>query len=463
MSRLLPLSLVGFVLGVVVTGLLALWVLSGRLDQGLHHPLERVRSAESPPSRLHDADGDVLMDFRLVQPVEVEAPEAPPLLIEAFLVASPSAFYEPRARAATSRSLALHGALQGRAPTASPLSVELARVLLVSEPAGLQRRVREELLATRLDAETTVSERAAAWLDWVPLCHGRRGASAARRDCLGVDTGEWSAAEAASVAVAAARDLDLADDSDLLGAARDAVLERLVRRGLAGREAFAQRVATTGREPVDPCLEEVRSEVRRRVGEAWGQVLGVETQRDILLSDALERLAPDGRWLLASDDGSVIACRGAGSTGLRQAVRPPQPGDGVEQVAAWALAVSSAGRPAGARWTGSVRIGSRELPPHRPVARPPAMSPERAYGELLGLEPAERGMRTRAYGSVVAVIHPRMSGAVQLDDPGQAEELAARLSHRVTERRFPVPDGVEVVSVEGRLAVRMRDGGPLPR
>ncbi len=269
--------------------------------------------ASPEPSRLLAADGSEVTSFALVEAIE-PAEVVPPELVEAFLSAAEPSFYEARASRATPLVEALRRAAAGAAPSASRLSTELARLLLEDEPPGLRRRIREEILATRLDAEETAAARSLAWLEWVPLCDGHRGLQRAAADCLGVPVEAWGTGEIAAVAAAAAGGLDLADPSDVLVARRDAVVDRMiVQGGLDPVEAVRlpapkPRVAPRG---TDAWLREALAETRRRAGHVEPAPVVAWTHLRPSLQGRLEAIAQDGAWAaLDPRTGGILALGG---------------------------------------------------------------------------------------------------------------------------------------------------------
>jgi len=305
----------GVLSGVVLTGLVVASLLASTVTGDLPSDASPVFAHSSPhPSWLLAADGTKVLQFELVEVIE-PARVVPPELVEAFLFAAAPSFYEARATRATSLSEAVRRAASGRATSASRLSTELARLILDDEPPGLRRRVREEILATRLDAERSAAARALVWLEWVPLCEGHRGLQRAAEDCLGVPVESWRAAEIAAVAAAAAGGLDLSDPPDLLIARREAVLDKLILQGgLDPEEAvkLGPPVPRVSPRAGGAWLRRALAEVRRRGGAAEPRSVTAWTFLEPKLQDRLEAIAPAGAWAaLDPRTGGVVALGGA--------------------------------------------------------------------------------------------------------------------------------------------------------
>jgi len=330
-------GILGGLLCVALVGVLGL----SRATSGLTADLSSLSAWASPiESRILDASGAERATFRLVEASSWPGGDNDEL-VEAFLAASPPSFYEPRALAATSLGPALQRVLGGAAPPASPLSIELARWMLSSEPPGPARRLREDILSTSLDARVALSRRVVAWMDRVPLCLGRRGLERAARVCLGRPLDTLTLGERVTLAAAASARLDLAADRDVLEARRGLVLDTLVVRGrLDGLEAAAE----TARGVAVP---------RPSGSSAWAELVALgprhqlgrsnETRR-VSVSTALdwpiqEQLAASlgeagGFVVVRAEDGVVLA---VGGDVLRPLGSPGGPT--LLDMAAWAVGV----------------------------------------------------------------------------------------------------------------------------
>ncbi len=301
------------VLVVLVLGALALFHATGDLPADLSG-----LSAWSSPqeSRILDANGVERARFRLVEPSSWPTGEHE-ALVEAFLAASPPTFYEPRTLQATSLASALRRVLSGQGPPASPLSIEISRWLLSSEPAGPRRRLREDLLSTWLDAEVPVHRRVIAWMDRVPLCLGRRGLLKAARVCLGGSLDQLGLGDRVTLAAAAAWRLDLAGDRGVLEARRGLVFDTLVVRGrIRGDEAARQAdrgVLVPRPSGISAWIEFVGLGPRHRLGRSNdARAVTVRTTLDwSLQASLLESVAETGGFaVLDPRTGDVLALGG---------------------------------------------------------------------------------------------------------------------------------------------------------
>ena len=363
-----------------------------------------------------------------------DGPPPPSLLAEAFLAAAPPAFYEPRVDAATTLPGAVLRVARGRPSSASPLSLALARALLLDEGHGPRRQGREELLATALEGRTTVTARVDAWLQWVPLCRGRRGLARARQECLPPRNQGWTDADMATIAAAAAWGLDLAGDPHLLAARRDAVLEQLVRRGLVDAQS-ARSHALPGQAPPpasEDCLPQLLSDARRSSAASPSAAVRLESGIDGGVRALFTSHRVVAGLLLDPSDGVVRACRTAASAD-------------VSELAGHALAVATGGTPPGIRW----------LPRSEATPPPPSLDRLEAWNARLRMQ-ERSGLRWQLAGDRLLIVHPTLAGAVALRDPSQAEAFVAALVRLLPAGHALLPDDLEVVRSTDGLAVRPR-------
>lgn len=415
---------------------------SMRVARELPADLSAVASAGSAEtSVLRDREGRVLERFHLVESLGPRAVVSE-VFVDAFLAAASPAFYESRTDDAIPLARALLFAWRRELPTASPLSAELAALLLASERPGLVRRAREAILAARLDARTPLSVRVTAWLERQPLCWGRRGLREAAQRCIVVpekDRAELevgtSPGEAAVLAVAAAAGMDLVEDPALLQARRDGALQRLVAREWIEGEQVAAALRVRARRPETPgplvYAEEVVSQIRHTFDAFDPLVLDVKTP----LVAGLQRAADEdeglrgGSWVvLDARTGDVAAAGGDIWSGLdaptvRELVGIPLPSRLTALGLAEALtALASDGQWRSARWFGAINVlGSADdvLAPTPRVQSAPLL-PTTEAAVLRGRWPMEGDVAVhRADGLILALVRDHV--LVLRAGPGEAE------------------------------------------
>ncbi len=478
--------LVGFVSGVVVIGGAVLAMGAWLLVRGLPDDPMAVEAYRSPePSRLEASDGRSVAEFPMVEAVEPLRAD-PTLLVEAYLALHDGAFYEARVDRSLPLLPVVSGALRGERLLASPLSRAVARSLAAGTKAGTLRDLRTDLLAARLDGDSELHRRTAAYLQTLPLCHGRRGVVEALRACLGVtDAAAIGPAEAALLAAAAAFELDLADDLEVLEARAAAVLDRLtLQRRLDAEEATSTLALAMDRARSrrtsdralgeDPLVVSLTEETRRRFGMTLEPAplvlrttLRSEAQAGLLALSALR----GGTWVVVDPRvGAATAMGGDLSAPIDLAPDSPlsifvpgedTPGDRPPTVSdlvgglLGAVEALSGGPPGDAaprrlEPVTSLRVGERTHDVSRdgPVVRAFDAAPEDAWLALDAL-PREGRLRVAREGRLLVFAHPRAIGVLRGPEAAAMEALRlppSVLAAAPSEDEFGVPDGLWVAT-----------------
>ena len=441
--------------------------------------VESYRSAAD--SRLEAANGQLMAEFPLVESVEPLRIDST-LLVEAYLALQPGAFYEARVDRTLPVLPVVFGALRGERLLASPLSRAVADALTSSENRGALRDLRIDLLAARLDSTAELHERTAAYLQTLPLCHGHRGIVEALRRCLGA-TGvdPIGPAEAAFVAAAAAFDLDLSDDIDVLRARAAAVLDRLAlqrrldaERAPAALSEAVQRARVRRSVPrpagLDPLVVSLTEQTRRRFG------MGIEPTPIVISTTlrsetqagfgALPALA-DGTWVVVDPRDGTAAALGGDLVApvtlapdsllaafLPRGERRPTVSDLVGgllgAVEALGGVPSSEDGPRRLGAVTSLRLGARteDGPQDGPIIHPFEGAEEDAWLALERL-PREGRLRVAREGRVAVFVHPGALGVLLGSDRESVQEMqmpASLVPVTVTTDEFRVPDGLWVAT-----------------
>lgn len=421
--------------------------------------LAGVSSWSSPAeSTILDRAGIERARFRLVEPSSWPAGEHDEL-VEAFLAAAPRTFYEPRRSAATSVGAALRRVLAGEGPPASPLSTELARLLLAQEPPGAMRRLREDLVSTWLDATVPLSRRVVSWLDRVPLCLGRRGLEHAARVCLGNPLGELGTGARVGLAVAAAWQLDLAGDRDEIEVRRAEVFDALVVQkrldGLDAAALVARGLAVPRPSGPEAWTELVALEPRHRFGRSNEErPVTVHTELEWELQRPLADQLGAGSFVVLEPAAGIVRAMGGDLLGPVGTTNGPTPLD----LAAWAAGVvRSAGvggrlpdavEPAPLVWTRELRVG--DGPPEDPSAshrrlRTPGVHPRLASApqDILGATsltefPLAGTLRRVTLDGATLLLHEEL--VVVHAGPGDLAPLVPLLSDEAGGAAFSRPE-----------------------
>ena len=169
--------------------------LPDRLDRVLDYRPARA-------SRVYSADGELIAEFFLTKRVVVPLERIPRHVQLAFLAAEDSRFFEHQgfdpvgiARAAWQNWVG-GGVRQG----ASTITQQVTRMLMLSNERTVARKVRELILAVRVDRELSKGQILHIYLNHAYLGHGAYGVQAAAEEYFGKDVQHLTLAEAALLA-----------------------------------------------------------------------------------------------------------------------------------------------------------------------------------------------------------------------------------------------------------------------
>jgi penicillin-binding protein 1A len=349
-----------------------------------------------PPimTRVYAGDGRLLAEYATERRVFVPVSAIPKLLIHAFLAAEDKNFYthhgiEPLAilRAAVTDVGRLR---ENRRPIgASTITQQVAKNMLLTNEVSVRRKIKEVLLATRIDAALSKDRILELYLNEIYLGSGNYGVAAAALGYFDKSLDQLTLGEAAFLGglPKAPNRYNPARDPQAAMARRNWVLERMVEDGWATRaaadKAEAQPIELRRREPAEEVsapyfAEEVRRQLLARYGEKTLYEGGLSVRTS--LAPALQAAADK-----ALRAGLIRYDRSHG--GWRGAIAHIEPGDGwatrlasvpVPPVATdvgWRIAVVTAARPDGAE------IGFKDGATGRiPFAEMRWARPERADG-----------------------------------------------------------------------------------
>jgi penicillin-binding protein 1A len=195
-----------------------------------------------PPraSRVYSADGELIGEFYLQRRVVVPIAQIPQHVVHAFVAAEDNRFYEHKgvdpvgvARAAWSNLRAGH-VVQG----GSTITQQVAKLLLVGQERSMVRKIREAILARRIEKELTKDQILNIYLNQIYLGHGAYGVQAAAETYFGKNVGELTLGEAALLAGLPKAPTRFSPFADYARArARQAyALDRMVELGFASTE-----------------------------------------------------------------------------------------------------------------------------------------------------------------------------------------------------------------------------------
>jgi penicillin-binding protein 1A len=153
-------------------------------------------------SQIFSADGEMIGEFFVEKRVLVPIEEVPDVVKKAFVAAEDVRFYKHHGvdyqgilRAAWTNVRAGH-VVQG----GSSITQQVAKLLLVGHERSLKRKLREALLATRIEHQLTKDQILGIYLNHVYLGHGAYGVVAAAKAYFGKRLADLTPAEAAMLA-----------------------------------------------------------------------------------------------------------------------------------------------------------------------------------------------------------------------------------------------------------------------
>lgn len=287
------------------------------------------------PTNIRGYNGNPVDTFARERRVALAYDEYPPLVVEAFVSAEDKTFFS-------------HGGIDypgligavfdysrksvtgGRAKGGSTITQQVAKGLLKDDSYAISRKVREAILAYRLEQTLTKQQILELYLNSIFLGRNAYGVQAASRAYFDKDVGDLSLTEAAYLAVLpkAPSNYDPVRATDKALARRNYVLREMANNGYiteAQRAAASAQplgtirygASTKFREQGGYFMEEVRRELLKRFGETakdgpnsvYAGGLWVRTSMDPKLQDAAADALREG---LAQFDGG----RGWRDTGL---------------------------------------------------------------------------------------------------------------------------------------------------
>jgi penicillin-binding protein 1A len=153
-------------------------------------------------SEVWSADGELIGQFYVEKRVLLPIEKIPPVVKHAFVAAEDIRFYshggidyQGIARAAWANLRAGH-VVQG----GSTITQQVAKLLIVGQERSLARKLREAMLAHRIERTLTKDQILGIYLNHVYLGHGAYGVAAAASAYFGKDVADLSPAEAAMLA-----------------------------------------------------------------------------------------------------------------------------------------------------------------------------------------------------------------------------------------------------------------------
>jgi penicillin-binding protein 1A len=309
--RKIFIALMSLVVVVALLGAGGLFLALWHFGRGL--PNHQQLADYEPPvlTRVHAGDGRILSEFAVERRVFVPIDSIPKLVINAFLAAEDKSFYShpgislPDIARAAIYNVVNHG--NKRPIGASTITQQVAKNFLLTNEVSLERKVKEAILAVRIEQALNKDRILELYLNEIYLGQGAYGVAAAALNYFNKPLSELTIAEAAYLAALpkAPNNYHPVRYPEAAKARRDWVIGRMREDGHIG-EAEAEQARRTpfqvrGRGEVDVVraeyfAEEVRRELLQRYGEAglYGGGLSVRTTVDPRLQDITDRALRKG-------------------------------------------------------------------------------------------------------------------------------------------------------------------------
>ncbi|WP_283419891.1 PBP1A family penicillin-binding protein [Sphingopyxis sp. Geo48] len=294
--------ILGYLAGAGLLAMLLIWVAFARNLPSV----DQLRDYQPPlPTMVRDAEGKPVHSYARERRVQLEYAEYPQLLVRAYLAAEDRTFFEhggidyPGIITAIITNLTN----SGRPVGASTITQQVAKNLLLTNEVSYTRKIREAILAKRIEAALTKEQILELYLNEIPLGRRSFGVQAAARAYFDKDVDQLALHEMAFLAILpkAPETYGRARNADKAMARRNFVLSEMYRNGwitAAQRDAAqAQPLGLTnsGNTAIAQVGGYYMEEVRRQLIDQFG-----ETPEDGPLS-----VYGGGLWVRTAYDGKM--------------------------------------------------------------------------------------------------------------------------------------------------------------
>ena len=297
-----------------VLGLALLWVAFARNLPSV----DQLRDYEPPlPTMVRDGEGKPVHSYARERRVQLDYSEYPQLLVRAFLAAEDRTFFEHGGIDYPGIASAILTNLRndGRPVGASTITQQVAKNLLLTNEVSYTRKIREAILAKRIEAALTKEQILELYLNEIPLGRRSFGVQAASRAYFDKDVDQLKLHEMAFLAILpkAPETYGRAHNAEKALARRNFVLGEMYRNGwitAAQRDAAqAQPLGLTerGNRAVEQVGGYYMEEVRRQLIDLYGETA----------DDGPHSVYAGGLWVrTAYDDAMQQAAAGALRDGM---------------------------------------------------------------------------------------------------------------------------------------------------
>ena len=264
--------------GLFLLGWLIIWFLFAR-----NLPDARTLLAYEPPlpTNVRAYDGSPIQAFARERRVELAYDEFPPLLVKSYMAAEDKTFFEHGGvdYPGIIRAVFTNITRSGRPVGASTITQQVAKNLLIGNEASYSRKVKEALLAYRIEAVLTKQQIMELYLNQIALGRNSFGVQAAARAYFDKDVGELNLAQMAFLAILpkAPETYGREKFADRALERRNWVIGEMLKNGFIGQAdhdaavatplALVPRALVKDESAGDYFLEEVRRQLIGKFGE----------------------------------------------------------------------------------------------------------------------------------------------------------------------------------------------------
>ncbi|MDR6850032.1 penicillin-binding protein 1A [Sphingomonas sp. BE270] len=287
--------------------------------------VDKLRTYEPPlPTNVRGVDGTPIHSYARERRVELSYDEYPPLLVRAFLAAEDKTFFEHHGvdylgiASAAINNLTSHKRPAG----ASTITQQVAKNLLIGNETSYSRKIKEAILAYRIEDTLTKKQILELYLNQIALGRNAFGVEAASYAYFGKDLNQLDLAQMAYLAILpkGPSNYDPVRHADRALVRRAYVLREMLKNGFITQaqhdEAMAEPLGTVPRQTPKTetagsgyFVEEVRRQLKDKFGEdekdgpysIYAGGLWVRTSLDNRLQDYAQTALREG--LLRFDHG----------------------------------------------------------------------------------------------------------------------------------------------------------------
>ncbi|MFA7603615.1 MAG: transglycosylase domain-containing protein [Novosphingobium sp.] len=276
-----PVRLLGYALGMSVLILAALWLLVGRDLPST----DKLLTYQPPlPTIVRGIDGQIVYSYARERRVQLRFADFPKPLVDAFLSAEDKTFWTHGGVDYTGLAGAVVDYVSKlgsgqRAKGGSTITQQVAKNILIGDEYSIGRKLKEMILARRIEATLNKQQILELYLNEIPLGRQSFGVQAAARAYFGKDVGDLDLREVAFLAILpkAPERYGRARHADAAIGRRNYVLDQMEKNGWATAEAVAEAKALPlgiiprRVESYDPSVGYFVEEVRRQLMDRYGE------------------------------------------------------------------------------------------------------------------------------------------------------------------------------------------------